>query len=74
MFSCLLEKKDRTYNSINDPEIVILEMKGARISWDELTYVGYPVSEDATEKLCQDIEKFREKAGDKTEKFVIWRK
>lgn len=36
-----------------------LEMEGARISWDELTCVGYPVSEEATEKLCLDIEKFR---------------
>lgn len=40
-----------------------LEMEGARISWDELTCVGYPVSKDATEKLCQDIERFRKKAG-----------
>ena len=38
-------------------------MEGDRISWDELTCVGYPVSEEATEKLCQDIEKFRKKAG-----------
>ena len=40
-----------------------LEMEGARISWDELTCVGYPVSKDTTEKLCQDIERFRKKAG-----------
>ena len=40
-----------------------LEMEGARISWDELTCVGYPVSENVTEKLCRDIESFREKAG-----------
>ena len=40
-----------------------LEMEGARISWDELTCVGYPVAEEATKKLCQDIEKFRKKAG-----------
>ena len=40
-----------------------MEMEGDRISWDELTCVGYPVSEEATEKLCQDIEKFRKKAG-----------
>lgn len=40
-----------------------LEMEGARISWDELTCVGYPVSENATEKLYRDIESFREKAG-----------
>ena len=30
-----------------------LEMEGARISWDELTCVGYPVSENVTEKLCR---------------------
>lgn len=40
-----------------------LEMEGARISWDELTCVGYPVTDEATEKLCKDIESFREKAG-----------
>ena len=39
-----------------------MEMEGDRISWDELTCVGYPVSEEATEKLCQDIEKFRKKS------------
>lgn len=38
-----------------------LEMEGARISWDELTCVGYTVTEEATEKLCQDIEVFRKK-------------
>lgn len=27
-----------------------LEMEGARISWDELTCVGYPVSGDTTAK------------------------
>ena len=32
-----------------------LEMEGARISWDELTCVGYTVTEEATEKLCQNI-------------------
>ena len=55
-----------------------LEMEGARISWDELTCVGYPVSEDATEKLCQDIEKFRKKAGMaehsvKKEQLINWK-
>ena len=40
-----------------------LEMEGARISWDELTCVRYTVTEEATEKLCQDIEVFRKKAG-----------
>ena len=55
-----------------------LEMEGARISWDELTRVGYPVSEDATEKLCRDIESFREKAGMtehsvKKEQLINWK-
>lgn len=40
-----------------------LEMEGARISWDELTCVGYEVTEAATEALCVDIESFRKKAG-----------
>ena len=55
-----------------------LEMEGARISWDELTCVGYPVTESATEKLCQDIEYFRRKAGMaehtmKKEQLINWR-
>ena len=55
-----------------------LEMEGARISWDELTCVGYPVSEEATEKLCRDIEKFRKKAGMskhsvKKEQLINWK-
>ena len=55
-----------------------LEMEGARISWDELTCVGYPVSEEATEKLCRDIEKFRKKAGMskhsvKKEQMINWK-
>lgn len=55
-----------------------LEMEGARISWDELTCVGYPVSEEATERLCQDIENFREKAGMtehsvKKEQLINWK-
>ena len=55
-----------------------LEMEGARISWDELTCVGYPVSENVTEKLCRDIESFREKAGMtehsvKKEQLINWK-
>ena len=55
-----------------------LEMEGARISWDELTCVGYLVSEEATEKLCQDIESFRKKAGMsehsvKKEQLINWK-
>ena len=55
-----------------------LEMEGARISWDELTCVGYPVSKEATEKLYSDIESFREKAGMtersvKKEQLINWK-
>ena len=55
-----------------------LEMEGARISWDELTCVGYHVSEETTEKLCRDIEKFRKKAGMKEhsvkkEQLINWK-
>ena len=55
-----------------------LEMEGARISWDELICVGYPVSDEATERLCQDIESFRKKAGMtehsvKKEQLINWK-
>ena len=55
-----------------------LEMEGARISWDELTCVGYPVSKEATEKLCSNIENIREKAGMtersvKKEQLINWK-
>ena len=40
-----------------------LEMEGSRISWDELTCVGYPVTDELIEKLCEDIGRFRQKAG-----------
>lgn len=40
-----------------------LEMEGARISWDELVCVGYPVTEEAVEKLCGDIMDYRQRAG-----------
>ena len=32
-----------------------LEMEGAKISWDELTCVGYAVTEEAIKKLCRDM-------------------
>ena len=53
-------------------------MEGARISWDELTCVGYPVSENVTEKLCREIKSFREKAGMtehsvKKEQLINWK-
>ena len=39
-----------------------LEMEGARISWDELTCVGFPVTVKAVKKLCRDIVKYRREA------------
>ena len=71
--------KNRPYYLKSFPEkIRELEMEGARISWDELTCVGYPVSENVTEKLCRDIESFREKAGMtehsvKKEQLINWK-
>lgn len=55
-----------------------LEMEGARISWDELTCVGYQVTQEATDRLCADIEKFRRKAGMvehevKEEQLINWK-
>ena len=32
-----------------------LEMEGSKISWDELTCVGYAVTEKAIKKLCKDM-------------------
>lgn len=55
-----------------------LEMEGARISWDELVCVGYPVTEETIENLCHDIESFRKKAGMaehsvKKEQLINWK-
>ncbi len=40
-----------------------LEMEGARVSWDELTCIGYEVTEKEIKRLCRDIMKCREEAG-----------
>lgn len=40
-----------------------LEMEGARVYWDELTCIGYKVTEGAVKKLCYDIVKFRNEMG-----------
>ncbi len=55
-----------------------LEMEGARISWDELICVGYSVSEKTTQRLCRDIERFRQRAGMseqavREEQLVSWK-
>ena len=36
-----------------------LEMEGAKISWDELTCVGYEVTEKAIKKLCRGMNTYR---------------
>ena len=36
-----------------------LEMEGAKISWDELTCVGYEVTEKTIKKLCRDMNTYR---------------
>ena len=40
-----------------------LEMEGARVSWDELNCVDFPVENNAVEKLCSDIMLYRKNAG-----------
>ena len=32
-----------------------LEMEGAKVSWDELTCIGYKVTENSIKKLCRDM-------------------
>ncbi|MBP5436040.1 putative DNA binding domain-containing protein [bacterium] len=36
-----------------------LELEGAKISWDELTCIGYSVTEKAIKKLCSDMNRYR---------------
>ena len=40
-----------------------LELEGARIYWDELTCIGYEVTDEMVKKLCDDILRFRNKMG-----------
>ena len=39
-----------------------LEMEGMRISWDELSCIGYKVTDGAVEGLCKAIERYRKEA------------
>ncbi len=41
-----------------------LEMEGSKISWDELTCVGYKVTENAIKKLCRDMNRRRKEIQD----------
>ena len=65
---------DITFQTIDNKCIVIIEIypegsrpyflkssgknKGANLSWDELTCVGYKVTDEAVNKLCTDIYKY----------------
>lgn len=42
-----------------EEKIKELEMEGAKISWDELTCVGYKVTDKAIKKLCKDMNSYR---------------
>ena len=49
-----------------------LELEGAKISWDELTCIGYSVTEKAIKKLCADMNRYRKEMvehGDRAEKL-----
>ena len=49
-----------------------LELEGAKISWDELTCIGYSVTEKAIKKLCSDMNRYRKEMvehGDRAEKL-----
>lgn len=37
-------------------------MEGTNLSWDELTCVGYEVTDSAVEKLCKDMKAFLQDA------------
>lgn len=55
-----------------------LEMEGARVSWDELTCVGYPVMDESIDILCKDIECYRKNRGladypVKKEQLINWK-
>ena len=46
-----------------------LEMEGARISWDELICVGYPVTDKAVKKLCRDMNRYRKEMVERKGSF-----
>lgn len=48
-----------TSRSADEEKIRELEMEGAKISWDELTCVGYKVTDKAIKKLCHDMNSYR---------------
>ena len=44
-------------------KIVELDMEGEKISWDELTCVGFNVTVDAIQNLCKEISDYRQQSG-----------
>lgn len=44
-----------------------LEYEGERISWDELTCIGYSITESAVKKLCRDMNWYRKEMQERRE-------
>lgn len=42
-----------------EEKIKELEMEGSKVSWDELTCIGYKVTDKAIKKLCRDMNSYR---------------
>ncbi len=50
-----------------------LEMEGVNLSWDELTCVGYKVTDDAVNLLCKDMKRYMvESASTEEDKKAVW--
>jgi predicted HTH transcriptional regulator len=72
-------KHDGTYIRVagtsrlaDDVKIKELEIEGLNLSWDELTCVGYKVTDEAVSRLCFDIRKYMlESASSNDEKQTI---
>ena len=47
-----------TSRPADDVKIKELEMEGVNVSWDELSCIGYKVTDIAVEKLCGDIRRY----------------
>ena len=52
-----------TSRPASSEKIKELEMEGSHISWDELTCIGYEVTDTELEKLCRDIMQYRKESG-----------
>ena len=52
-----------TSRPASSEKIKELELEGSHISWDELTCIGYEVTDTELEKLCRDIMQYRKESG-----------